>query len=79
MSTIVVSGEGIDAPTACCPGKCLFACSAAFKTGLICIAQNRYVDPGPVPTSCPVLAVSASVDRIKKLLELDSRMKDDGR
>lgn len=79
MSTILVSGEGVHSPTACCHGKCMFACSAAYVTGLICEAKRCYVKPGPVPEDCPVLAVFTSADKVKKLLELDSRMEDDGR
>ena len=77
MSTIIVSGGGVQAPTECCHGKCMFACIAAYRTGLICMAMNQYVEPGPVPPSCPVVAVPATIEKIQKLLELDSKMEDD--
>ncbi len=44
--------KGMEMPTACRHGECNFACSAAYKTGLICIARKQYVVPGDVPGEC---------------------------
>lgn len=51
MSDVLV--KGMDMPTACRNGKCNFACSAAYQTGLICIVRKQYVVPGDVPADCP--------------------------
>jgi hypothetical protein len=51
MSDVLV--KGMDMPTACRHGECNFACSAAYKTGLICIIRKQYVVPGDVPRDCP--------------------------
>ena len=51
MSDVLV--KGMDMPTACRNGKCNFACSAAYQTGLICIVRKQYVVPGDVPVDCP--------------------------
>lgn len=71
MSTIIVSGGGVHAPTECFHGKCMFACSAAYRTGLICIAKNRYVEPGPVPKDCPVAEIDEELlrDYLSKFLK----------
>lgn len=71
MSAILVSGSGVHAPYRCEPGQCLFACSAAYKTGLICIARNQYVEPGLVPKDCPVAEVDEELlrDYLSKFLK----------
>lgn len=50
MSVLV---KGMEMPMACQHGKCNFACSAAYQTGLICIVRKQYVAPGDVPVDCP--------------------------
>ena len=77
MVTILVSGEGVKVPEACCHGKCMFACSAAYRTGLICTAKNAYVDPGPVPKDCPVFKVDYDLETAKRYLTF-SQMYEDG-
>ena len=52
MSDIIV--RGLEPPQKCEHGKCNFACSAAYNTGLICIALNAYVPGGDIPDYCPV-------------------------
>lgn len=64
MSDVLV--KGMNMPTACRSGKCDFACSAAYQTGLICVVRKQYVVPGDVPTDCPCSLVLPHGDLIER-------------
>jgi len=49
--------KGMEMPTECRHGKCLFACLAVYQTGLICTALKEYVQGGEVPSDCPLVPV----------------------
>ena len=73
MSDIVV--RGLEPPKKCRHGECTFACSAAYHTGLICVALNRYVPGGEIPEYCPAHELPPHGD----LIDRDALYKSEGR
>lgn len=50
--------NGMEMPTDCSRQGCpLFACIAAYKTGLICTVLNEYVENGKKNPRCPLIPV----------------------
>ena len=50
--------KGLEMPTNCSRQGCpLFACIAAYKTGMICTVLNEYVEKGKKNPRCPLVHV----------------------
>lgn len=65
--------KGVEMPTNCSRQGCpLFACIAAYKTGMICTVLNEYVEKGKKNPRCPLIHVPPH----GRLIDADAMIED---